>query len=151
MRTNFHQYPIVRIDKVPEVGKLYKEEERYRELLDFAIQLEGLSRHSGVHAAGVVIAPGPRDEYVPVCTQGSKGSGAGSDDNIVVTQYDMNALEKVGMLKMDFLGLTTLTIIKDTLASIKARTGTAPDLDTLLGAGATRWLATRMKWKLAKR
>jgi DNA polymerase-3 subunit alpha len=119
------------IDKVPEVRKLYKEEERYRELLDYAMQLEGLSRHAGVHAAGVVIAPGPLDEYVPVCTQGSKGSGAGSDENIVVTQYDMNALEKAGMLKMDFLGLTTLTIIKDTLASIKSRTGSAPDLDTL--------------------
>ena len=119
------------IDKVPEVRKLYKEDERYRELLDFAIKLEGLSRHAGVHAAGVVIAPGPLDEYVPICTQGSKGSGAGSEDAIVVTQYDMNALEKAGMLKMDFLGLTTLTIIKDALASIRARTGSAPDLDTL--------------------
>ena len=119
------------IDRVPEVRKLYKDDDRYRELLDFAIALEGLSRHAGVHAAGVVIAPGPLDEYVPVCTQGSKGAGAGADDSIVVTQYDMNALEKVGMLKMDFLGLTTLTIIKDTLASIRSRTGSAPDLDTL--------------------
>jgi DNA polymerase III subunit alpha len=119
------------IDKVPEVRKLYKDDERYRELLDFAISLEGLSRHSGVHAAGVVIAPGPLDEYVPICTQGSKGSGAGSDESIVVTQYDMNSLEKAGMLKMDFLGLTTLTIIKDALASIRSRTGSAPDLDTL--------------------
>ena len=119
------------IDKVPEVRKLYKDDERYRELLDFAIALEGLSRHSGVHAAGVVIAPGPLDEYVPICTQGSKGAGAGSDESIVVTQYDMNALEKAGMLKMDFLGLTTLTIIKDALASIRTRTGSAPDLDTL--------------------
>jgi DNA polymerase-3 subunit alpha len=118
------------IDRVPEVKKLYDGEERYRELLDFAIALEGLSRHAGVHAAGVVIAPGPLDEYVPVCTQSSKGAGA-TDDSIVVTQYDMNALEKAGMLKMDFLGLTTLTIIKDTLASIRSRTGTAPDLDTL--------------------
>jgi DNA polymerase-3 subunit alpha len=119
------------IDRVPEVKKLYNDDERYRQLLDFAIALEGLSRHSGVHAAGVVIAPGPLDEYVPVCTQGSKGSGAGSDESIVVTQYDMNALEKAGMLKMDFLGLTTLTIIKDTLTSIRSRTGDAPDLDTL--------------------
>jgi DNA polymerase-3 subunit alpha len=119
------------IDKVPEVRKLYKDDERYRQLLDFAIALEGLSRHAGVHAAGVVIAPGPLDEYVPVCTQGSKGAGAGSEESIVVTQYDMNSLEKAGMLKMDFLGLTTLTIIKDTLASIRTRTGTAPDLDTL--------------------
>ena len=119
------------IDKVPEVRKLYRDEERYRELLDFAIRLEGLSRHAGVHAAGVVIAPGPLDEYVPVCTMGSRGSSAGSDEATVVTQYDMNSLEKVGMLKMDFLGLTTLTIIKDALASIRARTGSAPDLDTL--------------------
>ncbi|HVF38322.1 MAG TPA: DNA polymerase III subunit alpha [Gemmatimonadaceae bacterium] len=119
------------IDKVPEVKKLYRDDERYRELLDYAIALEGLSRHAGVHAAGVVIAPGPLDEYVPVCTQGSKGSSAGSDDSIVVTQYDMNALEAVGMLKMDFLGLTTLTVISDTLASIRSRTGEAPDLDNL--------------------
>jgi DNA polymerase-3 subunit alpha len=74
------------------VKKLYNDDERYHQLLDFAIALEGLSRHSGVHAAGVVIAPGPLDEYVPVCTQGSKGAGAGSDESIVVTQYDMNAL-----------------------------------------------------------
>ena len=119
------------IDKVPEVRKLYRDEERYRELLDFAIALEGLSRHAGVHAAGIVIAPGPLDDYVPVCTQSSRGSGAGSDESTVVTQYDMNALEKVGMLKMDFLGLTTLTIISDALASIRASTGSAPDLDTL--------------------
>jgi len=119
------------IDKVPEVKKLYKEEERYHELLDFAIALEGLSRNAGVHAAGVVIAPGPLTDYVPVCTQGSRGSGANDEDNIVVTQYDMDALEKVGMLKMDFLGLTTLTVLNDALQSIRARTGDAPDLDTL--------------------
>jgi DNA polymerase-3 subunit alpha len=119
------------IDRVPEVKKLYRDDERYRTLLDYAISLEGLSRHAGVHAAGVVIAPGPLDEYVPVCTQSSKGAGAGAEDSIVVTQYDMNALEKAGMLKMDFLGLTTLTIIKDALASIRSRTGSAPDLDKL--------------------
>jgi DNA polymerase-3 subunit alpha len=121
------------IDRVPEVGKLYRDDERYHELLDFAIALEGLSRHAGVHAAGVVIAPGPLDDYVPICTQSSKGSGAGQagEDTVVVTQYDMNALEHVGMLKMDFLGLTTLTVIDDTLKSIRARTGTAPDLDNL--------------------
>ncbi|HVD61681.1 MAG TPA: DNA polymerase III subunit alpha [Gemmatimonadaceae bacterium] len=121
------------IEKVPEIKKLYKEEDRYKELLDFAISLEGLSRHAGVHAAGVVIAPGPLDEYVPIMTQGSKGSGAGAsgDDSIVVTQYDMDALAKVGMLKIDFLGLTTLTVIDDALKSIKARTGSMPDLDAV--------------------
>ncbi len=119
------------VEKVDEIRQLYKKEERYRNLLDHAMALEGLSRHAGVHAAGVVIAPGPLDEYVPICTQASKGSGSRDEEAVVVTQYDMNALEKAGMLKMDFLGLTTLTIIHDTLASIRARTGSAPDMDTL--------------------
>ncbi|MEO7501916.1 MAG: DNA polymerase III subunit alpha [Gemmatimonadaceae bacterium] len=120
------------IEKVTEVKRLYHDDERYHELLDFAIALEGLSRNTSVHAAGVVIAPGPLDEYVPVYTpQGSRGSGANGEEGIVVTQYDMNALESVGMLKIDFLGLTTLTVIDDALTSIRARTGSAPDLDSL--------------------
>src|SRR5688572_32148765 len=57
------------IANIAEVKKLYDSDERYRQLLDYAIALEGLSRHTGVHAAGVVIAPGPLDEYVPICTQ----------------------------------------------------------------------------------
>jgi len=119
------------VEKVDEIRQLYKNEERYRKLLDHAMALEGLSRHAGVHAAGVVIAPGPLDDYVPICTQASKGAGSRDEEAVIVTQYDMNALEKAGMLKMDFLGLTTLTIIHDTLASIRARTGSAPDMDTL--------------------
>ena len=120
------------IDKVPELHKLYEQDDRHQQLLDFAIALEGLSRHAGVHAAGVVIAPGPLDEYVPVCTQETKGSGSAADDErVVVTQYDMNALERAGMLKMDFLGLTTLTIIHHTLENIRARGREVPDLDTL--------------------
>ena len=111
--------------------KLYEGDERHQQLLDFAISLEGLSRHAGIHAAGIVIAPGPLDNYVPICTQDSKGSGSDSDERIVVTQFDMNALEKAGMLKMDFLGLTTLTIINDALVTIKARGRDAPDLETL--------------------
>jgi DNA polymerase-3 subunit alpha len=131
-------------DRIPEIKEFYttrkedsrevkERKERYRQLLDYAQKLEGLSRHAGVHAAGIVIAPGPLDEYVPVCTQASKGAGAtnGSEDSVVVTQYDMNALEHAGMLKMDFLGLTTLTVISDTLRSINERTGSAPDLDSL--------------------
>jgi len=119
------------IEKVPEVRKLYEGDERHRQLLDFAISLEGLSRHAGIHAAGIVIAPGPLDNYVPICTQDSKGAGRDSDERVVVTQYDMNALEKAGMLKMDFLGLTTLTIIHDALATIKARGRDVPNLETL--------------------
>ena len=120
------------IEQVPDVGRLYKNEARYRELLDYAVSLEGLSRHTGVHAAGVVIAPGPVHEFVPVCTQASKGAGGGDgDEKVTVAQYDMNCLEKAGMLKMDFLGLTTLTVIDDALKSIEARTGARLDLDAL--------------------
>ena len=130
--------------KVPEVRKLYESDERYTRLLDYAIALEGLSRHTGVHAAGVVIAPGPLDDYVPICTQGSKGAGAGSEESVVVTQYDMNCLEKAGMLKMDFLGLTTLTVIHDALQAIKARGKAVPDLATIPDDDADTYRMLRM-------
>src|SRR5688572_30513532 len=130
------------IERIPEVRELYTTRKddarevrdrkaRYRQLLDYAMKLEGLSRHAGVHAAGVVIAPGPLDEYVPICTQASKGSGNDGEEAIVVTQYDMDALEHVGMLKMDFLGLTTLTVIADEIHGIRERTVSAPDLASL--------------------
>jgi DNA polymerase-3 subunit alpha len=119
------------VEKIPEVKALYTSDERYSELLDYAIALEGLSRHAGVHAAGVVIAPGPLDNYVPVCTQSSKGAGSQGDEATVVTQYDMTGLEKAGMLKMDFLGLTTLTIITDAVDNVRARGREIPDLDDI--------------------
>jgi len=119
------------IKDVPEIKKLYGSDDRYKTLLDYAISLEGLSRHTGVHAAGVVIAPGPLDDYIPILTVSSKGAGAGSDESVIVTQYDMNCLEHAGMLKMDFLGLTTLTVIRDALDNIEGRTGERPNMDTL--------------------
>jgi DNA polymerase-3 subunit alpha len=109
------------IADVAEVRQLYNNDERYKKLLDYAIALEGLARHTGVHAAGVVIAPGPVDEYVPICTQSSKGAGVGDDATVIVSQYDMNGLEKAGMLKIDFLGLTTLTVLRDAVNSIIGR------------------------------
>ncbi len=108
------------IKQLKEVRALYKLDERHRQLFDYAMTLEGLSRHASVHAAGVVIAPGPIDEYVPVCVQTGKNGG---DDGMVVTQYDMNCLEEAGMLKMDFLGLKTLTVIHDAVAMVSARLG----------------------------
>jgi len=111
------------VQQIPEVKQLYETEERYRKLLDYSATLEGLSRHSSVHAAGVVIAPGPLDDYVPVCTQSTKGSGGVDGDSIIVTQYDMTCLEKAGMLKMDFLGLKTLTVINDAHQMIRRRWG----------------------------
>ena len=120
------------VEDITDIRRLYETDERYKQLLDYAIALEGLSRHTGVHAAGVVIAPGPVHDYVPVCTQATKGSGSnGEEETVVVSQYDMNCLEKAGMLKIDFLGLTTLTVIHDAVKSIESRTGKRLDIDNL--------------------
>ena len=107
-----------------EVRELYEEGGRYQQLFDYSMTLEGLSRHSSVHAAGVVIAPGPLDDYVPVCIQtGKSGANGDAAEATYVTQYDMNCLEDAGMLKMDFLGLKTLTVIHDAVEAVKARLG----------------------------
>jgi DNA polymerase III subunit alpha len=112
-------------EQIAELRELARTDPRVARLIEYAKVLEGLSRHASVHAAGVVIAPGPLDEYVPVCTQPTRGAGAGNgdDDQVIVTQWDMNALEQAGMLKMDFLGLKTLTVIHDAVTSIRARHG----------------------------
>jgi DNA polymerase III subunit alpha len=109
--------------KVSELKALIETDPRVARLIEYAQKLEGLSRHASVHAAGVVIAPGPLQEYVPVCTQSTRGSGAGDDETVIVTQWDMNALEQAGMLKMDFLGLKTLTVIYDAVQAVKSRHG----------------------------
>ncbi|MGH7476900.1 MAG: DNA polymerase III subunit alpha [Longimicrobiales bacterium] len=111
------------VERIPELRELYHDEPRVRQLVDYARTLEGLSRHASVHAAGIVIAPGPLDEYIPICTQTTRGSGANGEDSTLVTQWDMNALEQAGMLKMDFLGLKTLTVIQDSVAWIRRRHG----------------------------
>ncbi|MYA42914.1 MAG: DNA polymerase III subunit alpha [Gemmatimonadetes bacterium] len=120
------------VKQIRDVKALYASDDRHRKLFDYSITLEGLSRHASVHAAGVVIAPGPLSDYVPICTQG-KGSrnggggraqAAGAEDGPdIVTQYDMNCLEDAGMLKMDFLGLKTLTVIHDAVRAVKDRLG----------------------------
>src|SRR5688500_13809371 len=114
------------VERIPELHALYESEPRVKQLLDYAQVLEGLSRHASVHAAGVVIAPGPLHEYVPVCTQLTRGSGStdgDSETDVLVTQWDMIALEEAGMLKMDFLGLKTLTVIDDAVKAIQQRHG----------------------------
>ncbi len=124
------------VERIRDVKALYESDERHRQLFDYSMTLEGLSRHASVHAAGVVIAPGPLHDYVPICTQ-SKGSrngggraGKGEDGPDIVTQYDMNCLEDAGMLKMDFLGLKTLTVIHDAVQSVKRRVGELRHPDT---------------------
>jgi DNA polymerase-3 subunit alpha len=118
--------------KVDELRDLVKANPAYERLMDLSSRIEGISRHMSVHAAGVVIAPGPLAEYVPVCTAPTKGSGAAADgEDSIITQYEMGALEKVGMLKMDMLGLKTLTVIHDAVLMIAAGTGVDVDMDAL--------------------
>ncbi len=107
-------------EKVPEVRAAAAQDERIRKVLDLGARIEGLARHASVHAAGVVIAPGPLTDYVPVCLA-PQGADA------IITQYDMVSLEKVGMLKIDLLGLKTLTVIHDAVQMIRERHGVAVD------------------------
>src|SRR5256714_6299651 len=93
----------------PPMAEAYEKEPLVKELLDTARKLEGLVRNAGVHAAGVVIAPRPLIELVPLHK---------TKNDEIVTAFDMVAIEKMGLLKMDFLGLTTLTILDDTLKLI---------------------------------
>ena len=93
----------------PQLQAAYQSDSQMRELLDTARKLEGLVRNAGVHAAGVVIAPQPLIELVPLHQ---------TKNEEIVTAYDMNAVEKLGLLKMDFLGLTTLTVLDDALKLI---------------------------------
>jgi DNA polymerase III subunit alpha len=118
--------------KVDEMRELVRGNPAYQRLVELSSRIEGISRHMSVHAAGVVIAPGPLAEYVPVCTAPTKGAGAAADgEDAIITQYEMGALEKVGMLKMDMLGLKTLTVIHDAVAMITQRHGSTPDMDAL--------------------
>jgi DNA polymerase III subunit alpha len=118
--------------KIDELRDLVKANPVYRRLVDLSSRIEGISRHMSVHAAGVVIAPGPLSDYVPVCTAPTRGAGAAIDgEESIITQYEMGALESVGMLKMDILGLKTLTVIHDAVVMIAVRHGTAPRMDTL--------------------
>ena len=120
------------VERIRDVKALYELDERHKQLFDYSMTLEGLSRHASVHAAGVVIAPGPLHDYVPICTQskGARNGGDGEDGPDIVTQYDMNCLEDAGMLKMDFLGLKTLTVIHDAVRAVKDRLGEFRHPDT---------------------
>jgi DNA polymerase-3 subunit alpha len=118
------------VKKVPELKELAASAPVYQRMVNLSSRIEGISRHASVHAAGVVIAPGPIREYVPVCTAPTKGAGQRmSGENAIITQYDMVALEKVGMLKMDLLGLKTLTVIHDSVAAVRERHGVELDPD----------------------
>ena len=104
----------------PEFRKLYENEEQVRFLIDMCKRLEGLPRHTSMHAAGVVICQKAADEFVPL-SRGSDGS--------ITTQFTMTTLEELGLLKMDFLGLRTLTVIQNAVKFIEQSTGEKIDID----------------------
>ena len=106
----------------PEFRKLYQEDEQVHHLIDMCKRLEGLPRHTSMHAAGVVICQKSADEFVPL-SRGSDGS--------IVTQFTMTTLEELGLLKMDFLGLRTLTVIHDAVQFIENTTGRHIDVDAI--------------------
>ena len=97
----------------PELKIMYDEDPEVKQVIDISKKLEGLPRHASTHAAGVVITKDPVDTYVPLY----------KNDNLISTQYTMTILEELGLLKMDFLGLRTLTVIKDTIDMVKENRG----------------------------
>ena len=111
-------------ERSPELRALARQDERVRKVLDLGARIEGLARHASVHAAGVVIAPGPLTDYVPVCL-------APQEADAIITQYDMVGLEQVGMLKIDVLGLKTLTVIHDAVRMVGERHAVTLDMEAL--------------------
>jgi DNA polymerase-3 subunit alpha len=112
----------IALEQEPELKNLYNSQEKVKRLIDTAGNLEGLSRHASTHAAGVVISEEPLTEYIPLFTAG---------DTQITTGYPMESLEKIGLLKMDFLGLKTLTVIDQTVRIIKRIKSIDIDLDTI--------------------
>ncbi|MDY7001809.1 MAG: DNA polymerase III subunit alpha, partial [Thermodesulfobacteriota bacterium] len=110
------------LESEPELREMVKNDERTARLIDISRRLEGLHRHASTHAAGVVLSDRPMIEYLPLY-KGKKDE--------VVTQYDMKMVEKTGLIKFDFLGLRTMTVIQDTLDIIAERGKEPPDMDVL--------------------
>ena len=116
----------ITIDKAlgmnPELRKAYEEQEDIHRLIDLAKRLEGLPRHTSMHAAGVVISQKDVSEYVPLSR---------AQDGSIVTQFTMTTLEELGLLKMDFLGLRTLTVIQNAVKMVEKDTGTLLDMQKI--------------------
>src|SRR5579885_3191404 len=110
------------LEEAPQLKFAVNSDERLKDLMAVALRLEGLARHASTHAAGVVISPRPLTDVVPVYKT--------SRDEIT-TQYDMTALERIGLLKMDFLGLTTLTVLHDAVRMVEHNRGLKIDIDNL--------------------
>jgi len=110
------------LEEVPQLKEANAQDPRVKELIAVSRRLEGMTRHASVHAAGVVIAPRPITDFAPLYK--------GKNDEIT-TQWAMKEIERIGLLKMDFLGLSTLTLLNDAVEHIKATTGETVDLDSI--------------------
>src|SRR5271165_5441092 len=110
------------LEESPQLKAAIEGDERLKDLMKVALRLEGLARHASTHAAGVVISPQPLTELVPVYK---------TNRDEITTQYDMNALERIGLLKMDFLGLTTLTVLHDAVRMVEQSRGVKIEIDQL--------------------
>lgn len=110
--------------EVPELKSAYEQDLEAKRLLDLAGRVEGVARHSSIHACGVLITPERLDNYVPL-------QRASSEDQTIVSQYSLHPVEDLGLLKMDFLGLSNLTIIETALKIVRKTAGVEIDLDTL--------------------
>ncbi|HEX8765738.1 MAG TPA: DNA polymerase III subunit alpha [Candidatus Acidoferrum sp.] len=110
------------LEEAPQLKAAVNSDGNLKELMAVALRLEGLSRHASTHAAGVVISPRPLTDVVPLYK---------SNKDEITTQYDMNALERIGLLKMDFLGLTTLTVLHDAVRMVEQNRGVKIDIYNL--------------------
>jgi len=122
------------LESSPELQKASREDAVVREVLDLAAAVEGIPRHASVHAAGVVISPDPVTEHVPLHRTG---------DGVIMTQFGMDTLKELGLLKMDFLGLRTLTVIDHAIKLVRESQGVEIDIDaiSLEDAGVYEMLA----------
>ncbi|HWZ96943.1 MAG TPA: DNA polymerase III subunit alpha [Candidatus Dormibacteraeota bacterium] len=111
------------LKEAPQLKSAINADEKLKDLMAVALRLEGLARHASTHAAGVVISPAPLTDLVPIYK---------TSRDEVTTQYDMNALERIGLLKMDFLGLTTLTVLQDAVRMVEQNRGMQLDLENLV-------------------
>ncbi len=147
------------LENMPELKGRYENEDDVKKIINFAIKLEGVVRHASVHAAGIVIAKDPLTEYTAI-------QRSPQDENSVISQFEMHAIEDIGLLKMDLLGLKNLTIIGNTIKLVKEKTGEDINIGSIPlddeatfaliqkgqnigvfqfeGSGMTRWL-TAMK------
>ncbi|MDE6117441.1 MAG: DNA polymerase III subunit alpha [Duncaniella sp.] len=117
---------------VPEfAAELNSQNYLIRETLEYAKRLEGNVRNTGVHACGVIICRDPITDWVPVATAVDKSADSKDNDKMIVTQYEGSIIEDTGLIKMDFLGLKTLSIIKEAISNIKQTRGIDVDIDTI--------------------